>query len=357
MKRRFLPLTLAAAGALAVLLAPAALWGSPAATRPADPGAWNDQLEIGPVPGLTTIWHQAPLASALPLGALVQFRMRTPVGVAVTWAGAQQVEAGLNRSVAEHRFDSVGLHAVSASYFDAQGQQIERRSVFEVIDTAVRVTAVELAVDPVIVDASDPNASTMSYYFRDESIAALRELAAGHYRTSIDRWLRLTAAVEPAAFAPLVEWRVNGAVQRHLGAEVGLRALQPGAYELSAGASSGSASARLDTYQVKVIGPLASAEIEDGSPATFRAETVPPGLEDEVSWLASTKFGDCYPMLGQGREFTVTFRGHLPGQPAVARRACRHRPLRPGPQGRPAASGAAAEPRSVVQQRDLSVRP
>lgn len=317
MKRRFLPLTLAAAVGLAVLLWPAAGWAQAVTvTRYAEPAAWHERLEIGPVAGLTTLWHQAPLASALPLGATVQFRLWTPVGVAVTWAGAQQVESGLNRSVAEHRFDTAGVHAVSASYFDARGERIERRSVFEVIDTAshpVRVTAVELAVDPVIVDSANPNASTMGYYFRDESIAALRELAQGHYRTSVDRWLRLRATVEPVGFAPLVEWRANGTAQRRLGAEVELRALQPGSFQLLAGPAGGSRAVQLDTYRVKVTGPLASAEIEDGSPATFRAETVPPGLEDEVTWLASTKFGDCNPMLGQGREFTVTFNGTFQG--------------------------------------------
>lgn len=316
MKRPTPFITLVTAAVLAALLFPTDAWGAPAATRLADPNAWNDQLEIGPVPGLTTIWHQAPLAAAVPLGAVVQFRMRTPVGAAVTWSGALEVQAALNRSTAEHRFDTLGVHTVSASYFDAQGRQVERSSAFEVIDTAsrpVRVSAIEVAAEPIAIDLQDPNASTMDYYFRDESIAALREVATGHYRTSTDRWLTLRAEVEPAAFAPLVEWQVDGAAQRHLGAEVELRPLQPGNYQLSAGPVGSGAPVRLETYAVRVIGPLTSAEVEDGSPASFRAETVPPGFEDEVTWLASTKFGDCDPMLGQGREFTVTFRGTFQG--------------------------------------------
>ncbi len=58
-----------------------------------------------------------------------------------------------------------------------------------------------------------PNQATMDYHFDRDSVAALREVAPGRYRTSTHRWLHLAVEVEPAGFAPLVEWRLDGKVQ------------------------------------------------------------------------------------------------------------------------------------------------
>ncbi len=302
--------------ALVLLAAPPSAAGARAAARLADPSAWNAQLEIGPVAGLTTLWHPAPLAAALPLGAVVQFKMRKPVGAAVTWTGASEIASEILFSFAEHRFDTAGRHTVSASYIDGQGQRVEESAVLEVIDTTAQpmtISARAVAVEPVILVEGNLNRSTAGYFFRDESIAALRELGPDSYRTSIDRWLRASATVTPAAFAPLVEWRVNGEPQHRLGAEVDLRLLQPGSHEITAGYTEGASTLHVETYSVKVIGPFPAAEVADGVPATFRAETQPPGFEEEVTWLASTKFGGSDPVLGQGRDFTVTFAGTFRG--------------------------------------------
>ena len=40
---------------------------------------------------------------------------------------------------------------------------------------------------------------------------------------------------------------------------------------------------------------------------TLTARTIPAGFEEEITWLASTKYGRCEPIMGQGPTFTVRF--------------------------------------------------
>lgn len=297
-----------------LVVAALALGSSPAAaqsaTRPAGEQPVNHRLELGPVPGWTTDWHPAPVATGLPLGATVRLRVRGLGTASPTWHGATEVERLAGGSIAERRLDTPGPLAITVAWLDRDGQRIEDAIAAEVIGLdgiPPGVTDVRLAADDLVLDGPDLNAVTMAYYFRPSSIAALREIAPGHYRTSISRWFDLSAQVEPAAFAPLVEWRLDGTAQRHLGTEIGLRLYTGGSHVLAAGPLGGSASTRLDTYLVHITSPEVGAEIPDGESVTFSAVTDPPGFEDDITWLASTKYGHSDPVTGRGPTFTTRF--------------------------------------------------
>lgn len=279
------------------------------ATRPDDPGAANPLLEVGPVAGLTTAWHPAPSTTGIPLGTTVRLRFSVPQGVTAVWSGAREIERRGRWSVAERRFDAPGLSSVSASYDDPEGVQVTARLVFEVIDILlhpITVVAIHMHADPLVIDDQHPNASTMAYYFQDSSIAALRKVGEGRYRTSTNRWLRLEAEIQPAAFLPLVEWRLDGRLQRHIGV-IKMRLFTTGFHSISAGPSEKPATVQLETYGVRITTPALRERIRGGVPVTFTAVTDPLGYETEITWLASTKYGGCSPMMGSGGEFTTTF--------------------------------------------------
>lgn len=300
--------SLAALLAAAALLIPSLAAGQ-SQTLPADPAAWNDRLEIGPVAGLTTTWHPAPVATAAPLGATLQFRIRVPRTTAVQWSGAVEVERA-GSSIAELTLAAPGLRRVSVRFQDHQGEPVEEEVLLEAVALPVegiQVGGIDLSVGPVEIDLSRPNASTMGYYFRDESIAPLMEVGNGQYRTTLNRWLTATAQVTPTELAPLVEWRFNGKPQRHLGASVRVRAFTLGENTLSAGPGGAEAAARLDTFLVRISKPDSWKDLSDGELVTLKAETSPPGYEDEVTWLASTKYGSSDPLTGEGPEFTTRF--------------------------------------------------
>jgi len=284
--------------------------GVPAQTRtePLHSVGLSSYLELGPVEGLTTAWYPAPSATAVPLGAVV--RLRVHGGVAL-WSGAREVERLASRSIAEVRLDREGIHEVSVLFRRQSDDWVEQRTTFEVIDTALRpvsVSGIRVSAEPMVIDEEKPNASSMRYFFQGSSIAQLRPLGPGHYRTSVNRWLTLETRVEPAAFAPLVEWRVNGRPQRHLGSAIRFQTFVAGASAIEVGPPAHPARATLDTYRVKISSEQA-VDQADGVPITFHAETDPPGFEDEVTWLASTKYGSCDPLTGKGREFTTRFEG------------------------------------------------
>jgi hypothetical protein len=278
-------------------------------TEPEDPGSFNHFLQIGPVAGLTTEWHLAPTETAIPAGATVQFRIQVPLSSRVTWSGASEVDRNGGWSTAQHPFGGSGTEVVSVVAEAADGTRTEERTVVHLIDTGlqpVKVTALSVTADPVAIDSADVNGSTMRYFFGD-SIAVLRQLGVDHYRTSTNRWVNLTATVEPAGFAPLVEWRLDGTAQRPLGAAVRMRVFATPKHILAAGPTSAAKTIQLDTYAVRITSPAAGAELLDGVVTTFTAQTDPPGFENDVTWLASTKFGSGDPTMGSGREFKVIF--------------------------------------------------
>ncbi len=296
---------------LAVLAAPAL---SQSRTRPApDSPPASEILEIGPIPGWTTAWHPAPEQTSVPLGATLHFRAKVGQGAAF-WTGARVVERKLGRATAECRLTTPGPHVVTVEVVSPEGERVRQRCLLNVVDTAVFPVAVSrprLQAEPVAVDPAAPNRSAVARHFDRDSVAALREVAPGRYRTSTHRWLHLAVAVEPAGFAPLVEWRLDGEAQTHLGAALEMEVHAPGLHSLEAGPPEAAQAVDLETYFVRIVSHQSRGgpAVPDGEPVTFRAETFPGGFEEDITWLASTKHGTADPWLGEGPEFTVRFEG------------------------------------------------
>jgi len=279
-------------------------------TAPPDPADLERKIEIGPVPGLTTTWHPAPKATAAPLGGTLRFRIRALPGRTIQWSGATLIEQ-TDWSIAEVHLSIPGPHRVTVRHRDGLKQPVE-----EVVDLdaqplpaeGLAISSLSMAADPIDLGQPPVNPATMDYFFRPGSIARLTEVGAGHFRTSTDRWLTLQAGVAPLGFAPLVEWRVDGVPQRYLGSPVELAVFMPRSFEVTAGLDA-APQARLDAYRVTIGSHPRRAEIPDDETITFTAATEPPGYEDDVTWLASTKHGTAHPWTGRGREFSTVFVG------------------------------------------------
>jgi len=292
---------------LALLLAGTAAFAQ-SRSEPVDPGSWNERLEIGPVEGFTTVWHKAPRSTAVPLGTSVELRVRTPQSAAVAWSGAREVRRNTGFTVAEARFDQPGPQTVQVEISGLTEEDLVETVHFDVVELGgqpVQVTHLRLTADEVVLDPERPNASSMQYFFRDGSIARLTEDAPGYYVTSTERWVTAAAQVEPAGFAPLLEWRLDGKPLAQLGAQVQLQSFVAREHVLEAGGEE----LTLETYRVHITSHDYRTRIPDGEPVTFTAVTEPPGYEDRITWLPSTKYGTCSPERGEGAEFGVRFEG------------------------------------------------
>ena len=279
-----------------------------------EPGRPNIKLlRIGPVTGLTSTWHFAPPATSIPRGTLVQFHQPKEAGEVVRWSGADEVSSDETGSTAEVMLASSGLHTVVATVMAGRVTQYQNTCDLEVLDIpvdAIEVTPIEIWVDPVEIDETLPpeelNQITMAYFFGG-SIAELREVGLGAYRTSIGRRVHMRVDVDPPGFEPLIEWREDG-VGIRLGGENSRTYTSVGQIMIAAGPLDDHPEIALETYGVTVIGHDHLHElIPEGEPVTFTAVTDPPGYEAEITWLASTKYGTATPVLGSGPMFTVQF--------------------------------------------------
>lgn len=244
----------------------------------------------------------------MPLGTNVELRVRAPQSAAVVWSGAREVRRNTGFTVAEARFDQPGPRTVQVEISGLAEEDLVETVHFEVVDLGgqpVQVTGLRLTADQVVLDPERPNASSMQYFFRNGSIAKLTEDAPGYYVTSTERWVTAAAQVEPAGFAPLLEWRLDGEPLAQLGAQVQFQSFVAQEHVLEAGGEE----LTLETYRVHITSHESRTQIPDGVPVTFTARTEPPGYEDRITWLPSTKFGTCAPERGEGAELTVMFEG------------------------------------------------
>lgn len=309
---RFKPATLLLFASICLL----ASAGSQAqsATLPAVPGDWNQRLEIGPVEGLTTDWHHAPKETGIPLGTLVSLRVRAPWTHTVRWTGAREVERTPTWSRAEVPIAGPGNRLVTVEIEEHDGDEVRetlRLSTVDLGGQAPGIRSVRIVEEELVLDGEDLNLATMRRFFGDSSVAAVRRVAEGHYRTSSQRWFVLEGEAEPASLTPLLEWSVNGRVQEALGGRTRMAIFPPGRHRVTAGAQAAleGPSLEMETYLVRITGTPAGGEVPELQQVTFRAETVPAGFEDDITWMASTKYGSCDPLLGRGPTFTTRFSG------------------------------------------------
>jgi hypothetical protein len=287
-----------------------ALWLRPAAEAGITKGGLAT-IHIGPVEGLTTAWHEAPEATAIAQGTVAQFKVDVPRDAVVRWSGAVEIMRRRGTSIAVCPLVDLGEARVTVSVRVGNGT-LEDSITLDVVETRaadVTVSMIDVSWDEFGVDESLPteelNLVTMGYYFGD-SIAAVHEIGDDRYRTSIRRKLTMRADVEPAAFAPLVEWRVDGEAVS-IGGHSIVKISTVGDHEVSAGPVGAEAFVGVRTYETIITSHQRRDFIYEGRTTTFTAVTNPPGYEKDITWLASTKHGTGVPVVAKGPVFVTRF--------------------------------------------------
>ncbi|OGC75286.1 MAG: hypothetical protein A2145_05460 [candidate division Zixibacteria bacterium RBG_16_40_9] len=305
----------------------------------------NVAWQIGPIEGLTTAWHNVPDKTLIPQGCKTQFRVLVPADAKVNWTGAVEVSRTSEQSMAQCKFDNLGTYVVKAECILQSGEKLTKSSTFEVVNVPtsdIKLEPIVLLAIPLNLDENSSNEATMKY-FDGPSIAAFRQVGENRYRTSVKKPVTGRVKVEPAGFAPLMEWRIDG-VAKTLGETAELRFgikkqklpdLQPqeaeegdewtvdvpGVFPVSVGPINEQKEVQIELYKVSIgvsqarytLGPCGPDKLPEGSPITFEAVTDPPGYENEITWLSSTLYGTAQPVLGYGPTFAVQYDGTFGG--------------------------------------------
>ena len=287
------------------------------------------RLYIEPIAGLTTIRHLAPASTAFPLGRRLDFFLSVPQDAEVSFVGATITSRDATGVTAVCTPGEEGLVTVLARTELADGSRYNNVCQLNVLSVPVReirATTITPTVAPVLLDEDSTNMDTMAYFFGD-SVAPLVEIAPAvlqavspggrqsgslvtstpRYRTSTGRRIEFEVVADPPGFAPLMEWRIGGAAIT-LGKSTAHTFSDIGDHTVSVGPPKRSADAEIETYRVTITSHRDQVDrVMEGQSVTFVAVTDPPGYENEVLWVSSTKFGTASPVLGQGETFTCTF--------------------------------------------------
>ena len=267
-------------------------------------------LEVGPIEGFTTGWHEAPSVLPTPNGVVLLFRQAAPPDATVQWNGAVEVFRDDTLSIAECPLQQFGLQSVETLVTLPDGNQAANKCVLNVVDISpdsLIMGSVTATAEPISVDETSSNEVTMEYYFGTESIAALRQLPDGSYLTSVERTVNLNVEVNPRELVSLVEWRIDGRPIA-LGSTLVQNFARPGRHAISTGPPDYASQLGIETYSVMITSHESGVDIvPEGEAITFTAVTDPPGYEDDITWLSSTKYGTGTPVLGYGPTFTAEF--------------------------------------------------
>ena len=292
-----------------------------------DEGAALFEWAIGPIEGITTAWHPAPSEITVPVGATFRLKCGGSRLAEIQWSNAQEVSRGDRGSIAECHIDTPGRHEISvtmepnvASGRDKRDRTQTTSSVHSCIVNGidagvdqVGVVALEPRVAPFLLTESSSNYETMKAVLGGDEygqgVSQLRHVGPNHYRTAVNRNVGLGATLTDPRFASVIETRITGE-RPTLGSEL-VYLQKPGRYTVSVGPPGKAKSILLETYKVTITGITNSgggSSVLDGEPATFVAKTDPPGYEDEITWVSSTKYGEAHPVVGHGAQFTVEFK-------------------------------------------------
>lgn len=330
-------------------------------TLPNTGDPWGLYLE--PVAGLTTARHPAPRAVSIPVGTVLRFTQAIPWGMQVAWevVSPSDGSSGDVRGTREDSLDvssadigetlrcpvdTVGSLTVSARLFAADGSMVrENTRTLKVLDVSLRditVEPIQVRVDPVDLHEGLTNEETMHLFFEVSSIANLYEVrdrfgdgsflrplrrsqrgkmqaadeSPRRFVTSINRPIEFRVAVDPVGMAPLIEWRIDSDAVR-LGAWTQETFSGPGQHTISVGPTDRFEQVDIEIYSVEITSHEDMVDIvQEGTPITFQAVTDPPGFEDDITWVSSTKDGTASPVLGTGPSFTVTFEDTFADDPA-----------------------------------------
>ena len=288
------------------------------------------RLFFEPIEGLTTTRHLAPSQTAIPLGTVLELFFDVPEDAQVTFSGATITSRTAEGIKATCLLNQEAPVIVAAICEMSDGARYTRSCRLDVVSIAIgdiSVTVATPTVAPFDLDEYATNEETMSAYF-GESIAELVETttdvsgAVGtdggrrrprlvsvnrRFRTSIFRRINFHADVNPPAFAPLMEWRIDG-LARAIGADRRETFSLVGEHRVLVGPPSRSAEVVIDTYSVSITSHRSGYDIVPESEwIMFQAVTDPPGNEEDIRWLSSTKYGMADPVLGFGPTFTCQY--------------------------------------------------
>ena len=290
-------------------------------------GALGPRLYVEPIEGLTTIRHRAPAEITVPVGVTIRFSETGLRGEEVTWTGAHEIERVRDRSTAECPLHEVGPQVIRAVVTAFDGRRIEHISRINVVDVRanqIRLGRIQARVKEFDLDESATNEQTMEWYF-GSSIASLTRIGKGQalidrgerserkagrvprYRTSASRAVTFSVEVYPQVFASMMEWDVSGP-GKTLAREVISVFDTPGEHFVTVGPPGRQRRIEIESYSVAITSHESFVDIvPEGRLITFEAVTDPPGFEDQITWLSSTKYGQATPVLGYGPTFTVQF--------------------------------------------------
>ncbi len=307
--------------------------------------AWGQEatpLRMQAIAGLTTGVHVAPAHATVPQGASVRFVQSFPssgpvgsgLGSGLVWVGAEEVSRTDSESVAECFFNESGTYDVAARMVTGSGrvewQNSCRVSVVSTPVDRIGVENVDGYTRVIHVTQGTPFNVAYDYFSREDSIAGLQTVEPANtlrrldgrrsrraqsksiregevFVTSVDRTITLNAAVNMRIFSDVVEWRVDGRPFA-LGQSAEFRFATPGRHTISVGPPRNARELTLDVYSVEITSHINGTDfIRQGVPVTFEAVTNPPGFEEYITWIATTKFGTMSTVAGAGRTFTVRF--------------------------------------------------
>ena len=130
------------------------------------------------------------------------------------------------------------------------------------------------------------------------SIASVKKLGPNAYATSIDRELELYAEIFSGDFSPLIEWRLNGDAFA-IGQHASISLSETGYNELAAGPPRNAERFEIEAYSVRISSHQSPDDMQGGA-QVFTARTTPSGYENDVTWLAATKYGSAEPPVRPG---------------------------------------------------------
>jgi hypothetical protein len=287
-----------------------------------DCGSPSNRLFLDSIDGLIVGRHLAPATFVVPLGSRVMMFQEACLSDRVTWTGAELRYFDETGVGAFCPMDRPGVQSVRVQVVKRNGEVIENACDFEVLDVPIdqiKVAGITMEKLRLGLTEQSSNQETMEHFF-GRAISSVRPVGPKKYRTSVDRELTFQAAkLRPKILSGVIEWRVDGQAAG-LGETLRFSFSRPGVHRVSVGPTAAPAELEIETYRVLITSHVSNRDIvSEGEPIIFTAVTDPPGYENEITWLSSTKYGTATPVLGSGPTFTVQFDDTWGDDPAYGR--------------------------------------